>query len=291
MIRSANGQGIAWMVLGMFGFAVCDALLKLVAGVFPLGQIMIYQGLGAGLFFGFMAWRSGAGDWLARFRSPVLLVRGIAEAAAATGFVAAFATVSLSTVAAIIQSNPLLVTMGAALMLGERVGPWRWGAIAVGLVGVLLVLKPGSDAFEPGALYAVGAVLALSVRDLLTRWVPKEVPTFQIGTFAMVFIVVVGALLQLGTAAPIYQPNFWELVFLLGSVATLPIGIYGTTAAMRVGEISVVTPFRYSRLIFAMILAALIFGERPDALTYLGAALIVGTGIFTLWRERRAKQT
>jgi drug/metabolite transporter (DMT)-like permease len=277
------------MVFGMIGFAALDALLKALAGTIPVGQILIFQGVGGALIFALMGLRAGLTDWTRRFRHPVVLARNVCEVLAATGFVAALASASLSTIAAIIQSNPLLVTLGAALWLREPVGPWRWGAIFVGMGGVLLVIRPGMEGFEPAALLALGAVVFLSARDLLTRWVPSDIPTVQLGSFALISLAIAGFAIQIATAAPVERPEMWQLLCLLGTVAMLPVGIYGTTAAMRVGEMSVITPFRYSRLIFAMILAAIFFGERPDALTYLGAAIIVAAGIFTLWRERRAK--
>lgn len=274
------------MVFGMAGFAALDALLKLLAGSIPTGQILMFQGLGGAVIFGVMGLRAGLSDWRARFLHPVLLARNCAEVLAATGFVVALASASLSTIAAIIQSNPLLVTLGAAIWLREPVGPYRWGAILVGLCGVLIVIRPGTAGFEPASLYAVGAVIALSARDLLTRWVPAEVPTVQLGTFAMISLVAAGLVIQVLSGAPLRHPEGWEAIYVIGTILMLPIGIYGTTAAMRVGDISVVTPFRYTRLIFALILAAVIFGERPDALTYLGAAIIVASGVFTVWRER-----
>lgn len=289
MTPNANLQGIAWMLFGMIGFAALDALLKALAGSVPVGQILMFQGAGGALIFAAMGLRSGASGWVRGFSHPVVLVRNLCEVLAATGFVAALATVPLSTLAAVIQSNPLLVTLGAALFLREKVGPWRWGAILVGLGGVMLLIRPGSAKFEPAVLLALGAVVFLSGRDLLTRWVPDTIPTVQLGAYAMVSLVVAGAVLQGVTGAPLDAFEAWQVWCLLGTVALLPVGIYGTTAAMRVGEMSVVTPFRYSRLIFALILAAIFFGERPDPLTYLGGAIIVGAGIFTAWRERRVK--
>jgi len=188
-------------------------------------------------------------------------------------------------ISSILQANPLLVTLGAALWLKEPVGPRRWTAILVGLAGVLLVIQPWSESFNRLALICLLATVALSVRDLLTRRLPDAVTTLQAATFAVALMVPLGIGVLMVTGDEAVWPTQSQSWLLITTVLTMPIGYFGVTAAMRVGDVAVVTPFRYARIVFALIFAAVIFGERPDALTLAGAAIIVGSGLYTMWRE------
>ncbi|MEP4195844.1 MAG: DMT family transporter [Aliishimia sp.] len=289
MTLPANLQGIVLMVLGMLGFAVADVFLKLLGGAIPTGQIIMSIGAGAGTIFLVAALREGQLEWVGAFKEPIIIWRNLFEIIGTLGFLTALILAPLSTVSAIIQANPLIVTFGAALWLKEPVGPYRWAAIFVGLLGVLLVIQPWGTRFEPTSLFAIIAVLGLALRDLATRRVPKYVSTKQLSVYALYLLIPAGALLMLATGSSYVIPNGAQAVFLISAIFISSIGYFGTTAAMRVGDVGVVTPFRYSRIVFALIFAALVFDESPDVLTYLGAAIIVASGIFTLWREQRAK--
>ncbi len=270
----------------MLGFAVGDTFLKLIAGSIPPGQTLVYMGLGAGIFFAALARTQPCVRWVSSLRHPVILARTLCEALAALGFVLAFRQVDLSLIAAIIQANPLIVTLGAALWLGERVGPHRITAISLGMIGVLIVIAPWDARFSLAALWAVWGVVFLSARDLLTRHIPKEIPTVQLGVYAMGGLVIAGLGLSFALDEPVILPSGLEWVFLFGLVASIPVGFFGTTISMRVGEASVVSPFRYTRLLFALILARLVFGETPTATAFAGAALIVASGLYAFWREK-----
>ena len=286
MTTSANLQGILWMTLGMAGLAITDALLKLLGGAIPLGQLLIIQGLGGTLIFGYLALRQGDKKWIANFCLPVVLWRNLFEMASAVSFLTALILVPLSTLSAILQANPLVVTIGAALWFKEPVGPRRWAAIIVGLFGVLLVIQPWSDAFGVFSLLCVIATVCLSIRDLITRRLPPSLSTYQAATYAVLTMVPVGIIVLWVTKDAFVIPNLSQTMLLLTTILTMPIGYFGVTAAMRVGDVAVVTPFRYTRILFALILAALIFGERPNALTLIGAAIIVSSGLYTIWREQ-----
>lgn len=289
MTLTDNLRGILWMVVGMAGFAGLDTLLKLLAGAVPTGQLLVLQGAGGALVFLLLGLRVDARDWSRRFRHPAVLSRNLCEALAATCFILALRSAPLSIVAAIIQANPILVTLGAGIWLRESVGRYRWSAIGVGLCGVMLVIRPWDADFDPGSLYAVAGVVCLSARDLLVRWIPAGYPTVQLGTMAMLSLVIAGLCIHLIPSTAVYLPDPTQIVYLVLSVFALAIGFVGTTAAMRSGDVSAVTPFRYSRLPFAMLLAAAVFGERPDTLTYVGAGIIVGSGLYTLGREHRRR--
>lgn len=286
MTLSPNLQGILLMILGMAGLAVTDALLKLLGGAIPVGQLMVIQGIGGTLIFGALSLRQGDRHWVQNFILPTVIWRNVFEMTAAASFLTALVLVPLSTLSSILQANPLLVTLGAALWWKEPVGPRRWAAIVVGLCGVLLIIRPWSDSFDIAALLCVVATVALAMRDLLTRRLPSTVTTHQAATYAVALMVPLGVVLTALRGDTWVAPNTQQLLLLITTILSMPVGYWGVTAAMRVGDVAVVTPFRYSRIVFALILAGLVFGERPDALTYIGAAIVVASGLYTIWREQ-----
>ena len=285
-----NGRGILLMALAMAGFALEDMFVKLASASVPTGEIIAVLGLGGALFFGAVAWRQGA-PLVSRdvLLLPVALRNG-GELVAGIGFVSAVALTPLSSASAILQATPLAVTAGAALFLGEQVGWRRWSAIAGGFAGVLMVVRPGLEGFQPASLLAVAAVVALAVRDCATRVIPRRVSTMQLSAWAFATLVPAGLLLMaLGRQQPM-APGVPATLALVGALVFGPASYYAITAAMRLGEISVVTPFRYLRLVFALILGATVFAERPDLWTLSGAAVIIGSGLYTLSREARLRR-
>ncbi len=288
-LLSLNLRGAIVMVLAMLGFAVEDAMIKLLAGALPVGQIIGLLGAGGAVVFAILCRSRGQRLWDNGFLEPAILLRNGAELVGTLGFVTAIALIPLSTASAILQAAPLLVTLGAATFLGEPVGWRRWAAILVGFGGVLLIIRPGTDGFDWLSLFAVQGVLGLAIRDLATRRVAATVSSLQLSFMAFLMLIPASAiLLALGGVAPvamtISQTGLIGAAVLIGAVA-----YYGITYAMRVGEISFVTPFRYSRMIFALIIGMAIFGEDPDHLTLMGAAIIIASGLYTLWREQVVK--
>lgn len=284
---SDNLRGALLMTMAMAGFALEDMFIKLLAGAVPIGQILVMLGAGGAVVFATLAMRKGQALFSADMASRAMVIRNIGEVVGTVGFVLGFVLASLSTASAILQATPLVVTLGAALFLGAQVGWRRWSAILVGLFGVLLIVRPGMAGFEPASLWAVIGVLGLATRDLATRAAPARISGFQMSAWAFGLMAPTGALMMWVMGSTPVIPNATQTGLLL---CTLIIGVaayYTVVAAMRVGEIAVVTPFRYTRMVFALIVALSVFGERPDALTYIGAAIIVAAGLFTLWRETR----
>lgn len=277
------------MIAAMLGFAVEDAIIKTLSARLPTGEILMILGAGGALAFGLLARASGDTLFSRAFLSPLVVIRNLGELIGSAGFVTAITLSPLTLASAIIQANPLVVTAGAALFFGERVGPRRWAAIALGLVGVLLVVKPGSDAFVPASLFAVLAVFGLGARDLATRRVPRTISTTVLAAYAFGAIVPTGAFLMIWGGSALW-PTVGEWALLAGGVLIGVCAYYAITAAMRVGEISFVTPFRYTRLVFAMAIGIAVFGEDPDALTWAGAAIIVGSGLYTFAREAQIRR-
>ena len=281
-----NLRGIAFMTLAMAGFAIEDAFIKQAALSIPTGQILLVIGLGGAGLFGLMAWRQGI-----VLVSPVLwsrpvMLRNGAELVGTLGFVTAITTIPLATASAILQVTPLAITMGAALVFGAAVGWRRWTAILVGIAGVLVIIRPGMNGFDLNALWALLGVAGLAGRDLAARAVPRTVSTLQLATYGFAMLVPTGAiLLAVSGGARWPDPATWAL--LGGAVAIGMVAYFAITLASRTGEVAVVAPFRYSRLPFALVIGYVAFAEVPDAATYAGATLIVGSGLYTLVRERR----
>jgi drug/metabolite transporter (DMT)-like permease len=284
-----NVRGMSLMVAAMLGFAIEDAFIKLTAAGqagLGVGQILFMIGMAGTVVFALRGLAAGETIFSSQFFHPAVLARNVTEMIGTWGFVTALATISLTTTTTILQAAPLIVTFGAALILREQVGWRRWTAILVGFAGMLLVVRPGTAAFELQALWAVLGVIGLSARDLATRRIPKDIPTMRLTAWGFFAVGLLGALLlAFGSDAwRMPEPRQWGWLgcaLMIGTVA-----YWAITEAMRVGEVSAVAPFRYSRLVFALVIGALMFNERPDALTLLGAALIIGSGLYAFHRER-----
>ncbi len=285
---SDNLRGIGLMVAAMAGFAIEDMFIKWSAAGLPPGEILLIMGLvGAPVFAALAEMRGRSALSRAFFDRPVL-IRNLAEMIGTWGFVLGLALVPLATVSAILQAMPLTVTAGAALVFGQTVGWRRWSAIALGLLGVMIVIRPGTAGFRPEALWAVLAALGLTVRDLATRPIAKGVDTMQVGAWGFAAVGLLGGLM-LALSGGGVTPTGVQAAYLGGALVFGMAAYWAITAAMRAGDIPVITPFRYTRLLFALVIGRLVFHEHPDALTLTGAALIILSGLYTLARERRAR--
>jgi drug/metabolite transporter (DMT)-like permease len=284
-----NIRGIALMVAAMGGFALEDMFIKLVSASLPTSQILIMLGAGGTAIFTLWARARGAQLFAPALFTRPMWLRNLGEVFGTVCFVSSITLVPLSTASAILQATPLAVTLGAAVFLGAPVGWRRWSAILVGFAGVLLVVRPGLAGFEPAALLAVAAVFGLAMRDLCTRVAPPAVSSLTLSAYGFAMATLAGVVLLPFGGGPVMPDGTAALALLCGLLVGVA-AYYAITAAMRVGEVAVVTPFRYARLIFALILGMAVFGERPDALTLLGAAIIIASGLYTLLREQRLRR-
>ena len=281
-----NIRGIALMTAAMFGFAIEDALVKTLSVTMPVGQILILLGLGGALIFGGIAWAQGTKLITHDLLDPLMLTRNLGEMFGSMAFVSALALSPMSLVAAIVQAMPLMVTMGAALFLGAPVGWRRWSAIIIGFIGVLIIIRPGTAEFDIGAVLALFGVTGLTARDLATRVMPAKYSSMQLSCYGF-FAVVPAGLLLWAFSGGAFAPQSPEVIRLAAALLAGVMGYYALTLSMRMGDISVITPFRYSRLLFALILGAIVFGERPDAYMLTGSAIVIAAGLYTLIREAR----
>ena len=222
--------------------------------------------------------------------TPPFLIRVFGEMFGICLGFSALALLPLSLVTAIGQSTPIIVTFGAALVLGETVGWRRSLAGAIGLAGVLLIVRPGTAEFHPAALLAVASVFAFAARDLATRRCPPHLATVQLNFWGYATILPASTAMLLTLPGPPTWPG--AVTWLqLGAASLLGVSFYWTlTLALRMGEASVIGPLRYARIVFVLILATLFLGERPDAPMLAGIGLVVCSGLYTLLREARLKR-
>tara|TARA_R110002072_G_scaffold19047_23_gene70731 strand:+ start:558 stop:1427 length:870 start_codon:yes stop_codon:yes gene_type:complete len=284
-----NFRGAVLMVLSMVGFALEDMFIKLLADAVSVGQILTMLGIGGSLVFGAIVVAKGEALFARNMLSAPIFLRGIGDLVGALAFVSAIVLTPISSASAILQATPLAVTLGAAIFLREAVGWRRWSAIVVGLMGVLLIIRPGLDSFEVLSLLALLAVFALALRDLATRKTPSSISTMQLSFLGFVVIIPAGILLMVFTGSTVVALDVTEWTYICAALAIGLFAYYGIVAAMRIGDVGFVTPFRYVRLVIALVIGVTVFGESPDALTLIGAAIIVASGIYTILRERKMR--
>ena len=286
-----NTRGSLFMVLAMAAFAVEDMFIKAATQTVGIGVVLTFFGFGGALMFMLLTWRRGEAVIERAMLSRAVVVRALCEMTGRVAYALAIALTPLSSASAILQSSPLMVILGAALIFREQVGIRRWLAILVGFVGVMMIIRPGLDAFDPASIFALIGTLGFAGRDLATRAATPKLSNVQLGICGFLVLIPSGVLLQcfLGDA---FSAHSWQLTPAAGGMilAAVLVGVLAynaLTIAMRTGEVSVVTPFRYTRLLFAMLLGMLVFGERPDLMTLLGSALIVASGAYSLLQSRR----
>ncbi|MCC2610009.1 DMT family transporter [Neorhizobium petrolearium] len=288
MASSENSRGALFMALAMAAFTCNDAIVKSITSELGVAQIMAVRGVMATALIYCVARYLGVTLSLKMVMHPLVLLRTFFEIGATLTFLSALAHIEFAAASSIMQSLPLAVTLGAALFLGEPVGWRRWTAISVGFLGVLLIIRPGPEGFTPAALLAVAACFFTASRDLTTRRITADIPTLTVTLFTSFANTVVGVILiaPMGGWQPISTPTLGYLA--LASVLVFA-GYQAVIKAMRVGEISFIAPFRYTGLLWALVIGIFLFGEHPNAYMLTGAAIVIGSGLYTFYRERKRR--
>ncbi len=281
-----NMRGALFMMASMAGFTLNDTMIKLVSDDLQLFQAVFLRGIVATLLLGALAWHQGALSFRPTRRDlKIIGVRTFAEVGATFCFLTALFNMPLANATAILQSLPLAVTLAASLFLGHTVGWKRYLAIAIGFTGMLIIVRPGTEGFNAYALWAVAAVGFVTLRDLLSHKLAPETPSMFVALFTAASVMAlagVAATTQEWRAVPVDT-----MVYLAAAAAFILVGYISAVTAMRHGEIAFVSPFRYSALIWALLLGLLVFGDIPDRYTVIGSLIVVATGIYTFHRERR----
>lgn len=285
--RQASRRGMLWMVAAMAAFAVEDVLVKQAARSLPVGQVLVLFGLGGALLFAAVAgwqrsalWRPAAG-WAA------VALRAVFELVGRLFYMLALALTPLSSATAILQATPVLVVLAASLWLRERVGPLRWLAVGLGLLGVLVVLQPASGDFSALSWLAVVGMLGFAGRDLASRAMPASVGTAQLGFYGFATVVLAGLLFGMWDGRAFVVPGLQAGLQLAAASAVGAAAYACLMKAMRTGDVASVTPFRYTRMLFGVGLGVLVFDEQLSPALLLGCTVIVAAGLLILWEGRR----
>lgn len=288
-IVTDNMRGALFMMGAMSAFTVNDAFMKMVLTDLPLFQSVFLRGVIVLPLLVILCKSMGQLRFdLSRMDWTLILIRTMAEMIGAILFVTALFNMPLANVSAILQALPLTVSLAAAIFFGEPLGWRRITAILVGFAGVMLIVRPGGADFSIYSLCAVGAVMVVTVRDLAARRMSRDVPSTLAAVVAAAGVTLMAGLgLSFETWSPVDLP---QLGLLVGAAVFIIGGYVFSVAAMRVGEIGFVAPFRYTSLLVALLLGYLVFGEVPKALTFIGAGIVVAMGLFTLYREQRVKR-
>ncbi len=282
--REANLRGSLLMTAAMAGFAVEDMFLKAAAKHMAVGQVITLFGLLGTLTFVLLTLHRSEQPFPPASRSRPMLIRSGFEITGRLFYSLAIALTPLSVASAILQATPLVVVAGAAVIFGETVGWRRWAAIVAGFAGVLIIIRPGLEGFDALSILTVIGLIGFAGRDLATRAAPPAMSNMQLGVIGFTMLTIAGVIILIVNAD--YRTP--DATGLLLTLCATTVGVFAYTAltgAMRTGEVSAVTPFRYTRLLFALILAVVVFGERPDHWTLLGSAIVVASGIYILTRR------
>ena len=285
-----NLRGALLMMASMATFTFNDACMKALSDELPLFQAVFMRGIATVTMMGAGAWYFGQLHLnIARRDWALIALRTTAEVAAAYFFITALFNMPIANATAILQALPLSVTLAGAVFLGEAVGWRRLLAILIGFAGVLFIVQPGAAGFNSFSIYAILAVAVVTVRDLAARRLSADVPSMTVALTAAVAVTVVMGLASITDTW--VRPSSLAWVQLAGASVFIIGGYLFSVMTMRVGQIGAIAPYRYTSLIWALLLGLVFFGEWPDNLTLLGAAIVVATGIFTLLRERRLSST
>ena len=289
--RRANLTGSAWMVAAMAAFSIEDVFIKAASASLPVSQLLVIFGAGGALVFACSALLRGERLVSREVASAPMLIRVLFEVLGRLFYVLAIALAPLSVATVILQATPIVVVAGAALVFGEQVGWRRWSAILLGLAGVIIIIRPGTESFSLLSVLALLGMLGFAGRDLASRAAPASLGTSILGLYGFLSIAAAGALYSAWEGATFVYPDGTTWLLLLGAVVVGAAAYAGLMKAMRTGEVSAVTPFRYTRLLFGITCGVVLFDEQLGLPVVAGCGLIVVSGLFILYDGARPGRT
>jgi drug/metabolite transporter (DMT)-like permease len=286
-----NSRGILAMNVAMFSFITSDTLVKYVTQSLPLGEAIFLRGAIASVIVGLVVVWAGTGRaWRTMFE-PLMALRLIGEIGATLFYLVALVHMPIANVSAVFQATPLAMTASAALFLGEQVGPRRWAAIAVGFIGVMIIVRPGLAGFDAWSIAVLIAVAFVALRDISTARLPASAPASLVTFVTALAVTALGLALWpfehlVGKQVEWVVPDGFTGALVATNAVTLLSGYVFLLFATRFAETSAIAPFRYTLLVWSFLFGVVVFGQYPDTATLVGAAIVVGTGLYSFHRER-----
>ena len=272
-----------YMVITTACFVGGDTCIKLIGTTLPLGQVFCLIGFVSTIFLLIVCGQQGILKSLPMIFTRLVLWRSLFDVLGSFMFVSALMHMPLANLSSVMQSVPLVVVVVAVIFLGEKAGLARSAAVIAGFVGVLLIVKPSPQTITIYECLAVGAVIVVAFRDLVTKRIPAHVPLLIIALANAIFISLGG--FGVGTVQGFKNIEAWQWTLLLGAGLFVTISYFFIVATVRLGELSATAPFRYSEVVFAIIAGILVFDEYPDAISYLGMGLVIAAGLFAAHHE------
>ena len=272
-----------YMVITTACFVAGDTCIKLIGTSLPLGQVICLIGVVSSLFLLMVCGQQGILKSVPLIFTRTVLLRSLFDTMGSFMFVSALMHMPLANLSSVMQSVPLVVVAVGVIFLGEKAGLSRIAAVIAGFAGVLLIVKPSPQTITIYEFLAVGAVIVVAFRDLVTKRIPAHVPLLVIALANAIFISLSG--FGAGLVQGFKTVEAWQWALLLGAGLFVTISYFFIVATVRLGDLSATAPFRYSEVVFAIIAGILVFGEYPDAISYVGMALVIAAGLFAAHRE------
>ena len=272
------------MVIAMGCLTLTDMLIKIASQTLPIGQVMIFYGVGALVVFWGLLRIKGESIQLSPLTNPAVIWRNVGDLIAMNSMFLALVYVPLSTIGAVIQAVPLMVTAAAALFLGEKVGLKRVSAIFIGFLGTLLIIQPGATTFDITATLVLIAAIGMALRDIATKLVRENFSTLLLSFYSCFLFIFSGSILLIISGDP-SVPDLEDIFILTAMIVAGCLGFFFMTEAVRLGDMSVVIPFRYTRLLFSIAFGVLILGEQINLIMLIGSALTILSGLYIWHRE------
>jgi drug/metabolite transporter (DMT)-like permease len=293
MPLSDNLRGAAFMCAAMAFFSVNDAFMKKITQTMPLFETIALRGLVTVLGLGLLVILTAGGQFrMTRRNAGLTGLRATGEVLGTFAFLGALMHMPLATLTAIFQALPLAVTLSAAVVFRDRIGWRRLAAIIVGFVGVLIIIRPGAASFDIWSLVALSSVAFIVLRELPTRRLGTDVPSVTVAFWSAVAVTLSSGLVALGQGWS--SPDGATMAMILAAGALVMAGYITSIRAVRLGDISFVAPYRYTALLWGVLLGWFVFSDFPDGWTFVGAGVVIASGLFTIWREaalRRAARS